>query len=501
MEYQEQWSLSRYDADCTMNCVLVIYGRKLTLPPVLEPHVARVVLPELNENDFREILKYLIQPTEEEMQNDFFCKQLDEMSAWYAAQLAGFPENEVEAILRSILYASNRTEKLKKLFDKKLAEEIIRREKIRFLEVHGKLDLMPTKNTLEGLEPVQEWLRRHKDNISRISFDSDEDITKGILLLGLPGTGKSLLASCCANILELPLIRLDISNLLGQYVGNSETNMKQALEDLTVAGAPCVLWIDEIDKAYSGVGKEGGGSGVMNRLFGKMLTFMQEMNRTVFLVATANDISALPPELFRAGRFSQVFSLMLPTYEECVDILSSKLKRHLGEHNADHVRELIDICAGLKCWDNHKLCDNTDSTASRRFLTGADISQAALELTIELGHLPGQGSSCPKLEKEKLYAAMQTVSKQLRTTVDTHIPLTLERAAGSYIKVLEQCAIPANAKDSPICRENYQPNLVTKEESAEPQCLKKPEKFVTKYDEELFMHIGCAMDVQLRKRK
>lgn len=504
MEYQEQWSLSQYDVSYSMNSVLVIYGRKLTLPSVLEPHVARIVLSELKKEDFRKILQHLIQPTKEEMQDKYFCRNLDEMSAWYAAQLAGFPENEVVAILRSFLYAENRKEQQKNLFNKTLAERIIRNEKNRFLDVHGKLDCIPAKSNLAGLEPVQKWLKKRKKNVSRVSFDDDEDLTKGILLLGLPGTGKSLLASCCANILELPLIRLDISNLLGQYVGNSETNMRQALEDLTVAGAPCVLWIDEIDKAYSGVGKEGGGSGVMNRLFGKMLTFMQEMNRTVFLVATANDISALPPELFRSGRFSQVFSLMLPTYEECADIFRSKLKRHLGTLNADHARELFNICAGLKCWSKGKLCD-TDSEASRRFLTGADITQAALDLTIELNQLPGQGSSCPTIKKEQLYAAMQTVSEQLRTTVDTHIPLTLERAATSYIKVLEQCAVPANAEDAPICRKNYQPHLVTQKTSADrnapPQCLKMPETFASYYDQEMFAHIGRAMDTQLRKGK
>lgn len=499
LDYQVRWSLSRYENIDSTKSVMVIYGRELVLPSILEPHVARVTLPDLQKNDFVKILTDLIRPSEETLSDEYFKKSLDDIAAWYAAQLAGFPENKVAKILSSIRYAPDQMTQWKNLLSKSYAEPMIRREKNRVLDVHGKLEIREPAGDVVGLEPVKQWLKLHKENIRRVSFERDEDITKGILLLGLPGTGKSLLASCCAEILDLPLIRLDISRLLGQYVGNSESNMNQVLEDLTLAGAPCVLWIDEIEKAYSGLGGEGGGSGVMNRLFGKMLTFMQEMKRTVFMVATANDITALPPEFFRAGRFSQIFSLMLPTYEECVSILRSKLERHLGEKNADHARVLFDICTGLKN-------ENGEGSGEvQRFLTGAEIAEAAKEMTIVLDRLLGEGKDCPELTGEELYKAMQTVTGRLRTTVDTHIPLTLERTASSYIKVLEQGALPANAVDCPIRRENYQPHLVTQKApdgpKALPQCLKKINNFAYKYDEALFMQVGRAMDVQLRKGK
>lgn len=501
MDYQEQHRISWYCSKEPLASRIVIYGRKLSLPATLESQVARVELPELNKADFRIILKDLYKPSPEEKKTSGFTGILEKMAGWYADQLAGFPENEIRSILQELLYAETREEQQKQLFSETVAEKIIRREKNKRLNVHGKLDCLPTKNRVIGLEPVIQWLQKHKVNITRSSFASEEDITKGILLLGLPGTGKSLLANSCAAILNLPLIRLDISRLLGRYVGDSEKNMDQVLQDLTVAGAPCVLWIDELDKAYSGVGKESGGSSVMDRLFGKMLTFMQEMRRTVFLVATANDISALPPELFRSGRFSQIFSLMLPSYDECVAILNSKLEHHLGEDGSKTVRskDLMDICSGLKRWNGYSLVERSDSEAIR-FLTGADISLMAQEMCIELGLIPGGGDSKGRQDAE-IYAAMQRAVNRCRATVDSHIPLTLERAARSYHKVLEQGAISANAVNAPICKANYQPGNVSKSPSEDktPQCMKAPNSFPSDYDKQMYFLLGRAIDECIKK--
>ena len=168
--------------------------------------------------------------------------------------------------------------------------------------------------------------------------------------------------------MHLPLVKLDMSRILGGYVGDSEKGMREMLEDLKFA-APCVLWIDEVEKAMSGAnGKRGEGSGVMERLFGMLLTFMQENDRIVFSVTTANDISQLPPEFFRNGRFDQAFCVMMPEYSGCCRIMQGKLApymRSLGwlgpkeSVSAGYAREVFDACIGTK--------------ERPRFLTGADI--------------------------------------------------------------------------------------------------------------------------------
>lgn len=149
---------------------------------------------------------------------------------------------------------------------------------------------------------------------------------KGVLIVGMPGCGKSLAAKASAKLFEVPLLRLDIGKMFGKYVGESEENMRRALK-IAEAVSPCILWVDEIEKAFSGVGDGGGGNSVTTRLFGNFLTWMQDKESTVFVVATANDISKLPPEFLRKGRFDELFSVDLPNAEERRNIFEIHLKR------------------------------------------------------------------------------------------------------------------------------------------------------------------------------
>ena len=501
MDFQERHRKNVYSSrNCLLGSRVVIYGRKLKLPDVLESHVARIDIPSLYPEDFSTMLESVYGNTNQDKKNKAFQKTRDDMAGWYANQLAGFQEHEVRDLLQGISYGKDPQ---KRLFDKAIAEAVIRKAKNSRLKAHDKLECIDVTAEVSGLESVTEWIGSHKSNIIRTGFSREEDITKGLLLLGLPGTGKSLLAKKCARLLGLPLIKLDISRLLGKYVGESEANMDQMLEDLTVAGAPCVLWIDEIDKAFSGVGQGGGdGSAVMDRLFGKLLTFMQEMSRPVFLVTTANDISKLPPELFRSGRFSQLFSLMLPSYKECVKIMRAKLEHHLGVDAVDgNLPEvMMDFCCGLKRWKDGRLVDTKDWKAVR-FLTGADISEMAKEMCVHLGILPGNGNSM-RFKREVLYDAMQKAANGRRTSVDPRFPMTLQRAAESYCKALEQGTVSANDPGTPGDAKLYQPGEVKKDAGKnpeDPQCLRKPDKFAAVYDEALYRRIGLAMDAYIRK--
>ncbi|ACC85113.1 AAA family ATPase [Nostoc punctiforme] len=187
-----------------------------------------------------------------------------------------------------------------------------------------------------GLDLLREWLMRRRRLFTQEARSLSLPQPKGLLLAGPPGTGKTSVAKNIANILNLPLLQLDIASLLGSLVGESEGNVRRALKTAE-AIAPCILWVDEIEKALSGTGDT---SGVSQRILGNILTFMSESTSGVFVVATCNDPSALPSELKRKGRFDENFFVDLPTEPERVQILGIHLQR-FGIHLESEYLEAI----------------------------------------------------------------------------------------------------------------------------------------------------------------
>ncbi|MCC5633483.1 AAA family ATPase [Nostoc sphaeroides CHAB 2801] len=189
-----------------------------------------------------------------------------------------------------------------------------------------------------GLDLLREWLTRRRRLFTQEARSLSLPQPKGVLLAGPPGTGKSHCAKNIASILNLPLLQLDIASLLGSLVGESEGNVKRALKTAS-AIAPCVLFIDEVEKALSG---QGDTSGVSQRILGTLLTFMAECTSGVFIVATCNDPSALPSEFKRKGRFDESFFVDLPTEPERVQILAIHLQR-FGIHLESEYLEAISL--------------------------------------------------------------------------------------------------------------------------------------------------------------
>ena len=146
------------------------------------------------------------------------------------------------------------------------------------------------------------------------------------MIAGMPGCGKSLCAKASAQMLNVPLLRMDMGRLMGKYVGESEANMHKAIA-MAEAIAPCVLWIDELEKVFTGIGSEGNGTEVTTRLFGIFLTWLQEKENLVFVVATANNITKMPPEILRKGRFDEIFYIDLPNEVERKSILQIHIAR------------------------------------------------------------------------------------------------------------------------------------------------------------------------------
>lgn len=207
-----------------------------------------------------------------------------------------------------------------------------------------------------GLGSITHWLQERK-----CVFDDTElarcqhmDIPNGVLVSGIPGSGKSLMAKTASTILGLPLVSLDMGALLGGVMGESEHNMINALA-MAERMAPCVLWIDEIEKAFSGSSQSSSASdgGVGRRMFGKFLTWMQEKSAACFVFATSNDITCLPPELFRSERFDRKFFTFMPMAEECAQIFAANIKAQ----NIDYSRELDSMPARMKSMQAKQLFD------------------------------------------------------------------------------------------------------------------------------------------------
>lgn len=198
-----------------------------------------------------------------------------------------------------------------------------------------------------GLDSLKEWIAKRGEAFSEKARKRGIPSPKGVLLLGVQGCGKSLTARAVARMLSFPLIRLDVSTLLSAGQGQSEKNMRNVLS-LTEMISPAVLWIDEVEKGFSGVDAEGGaGDTTMIRLMGAFLTWMQEKPAPVFVVATANSVTSLPPEMLRRGRFDELFFVDLPNYHERKDIFGIHLTKRLIKPEQFDLGRLADMTEGF----------------------------------------------------------------------------------------------------------------------------------------------------------
>ena len=246
------------------------------------------------------------------------------------SDVKGFTANR---IIRSALgLTSNQAQRVfsKAIVSEGLLDErdikLITDEKKEIIRESGALEYYSPRETISdvgGLDVMKKWLSMRESAFSDKAEKYGLPTPKGIALVGVPGTGKSLTAKMVASLWGLPLIRLDVGALFGEYVGTSEHNARRALQ-LSETVSPCIMWIDEIEKSLS---TGSGDSGTSMRVLATILSWMQEKTKPVFVVATANNISLLPPELFRRGRFDEIFFLDLPTSVEREEIFRVHIKK------------------------------------------------------------------------------------------------------------------------------------------------------------------------------
>jgi len=182
-----------------------------------------------------------------------------------------------------------------------------------------------------GLRRLKFWLEQRRESLSDEAIKFGLEPPRGVLMLGVQGAGKSLAAKAVATAWQRPLLRMDVGALYDKYIGESERRLREALRQAEQM-APIVLWIDEIEKAFASAASQSSDGGLSKRMFGTLLTWMQERTAPVFLIATANDIEALPPELLRKGRFDEIFFVDLPDLDARRAIFQIHLNRR--KHDA-----------------------------------------------------------------------------------------------------------------------------------------------------------------------
>lgn len=254
-----------------------------------------------------------------------------------ASILAGVTKVEAENVIAALI-ANN------KIVKEDMDEVRLAKNRL-FSEISGleKIDVSPSAADVGGLSGLRSWLDEKKQLLQQEKREmlrqKGLQPPRGILLVGVPGCGKSLSAKSIAANWKLPLYRLDFATVQGSYVGQSEQQLKEALataENLS----PCILWIDEIEKGLSGAGSSNDG-GVSTRMVGQFLFWLQESKKMVFVVATANDVSMLPSELLRRGRFDELFFVDLPTVNERKDIISLYMKKYLSYTMTDELMDKV----------------------------------------------------------------------------------------------------------------------------------------------------------------
>lgn len=329
--------LARMINQGVVEATIIIVSSVLVIPKDIEKYVTILEMDYLNTEEIKAVIHSFVKERQTHQVEACLVEE-------FALAFKGLTEFEILNLL-ALSYADDgelTRKDLRLIFDQK--QQMIKKA--------GILEMIPLKETIDdigGLENLKAWFIK-KAKVYKNTNNAKKygvDMPKGVLITGVPGCGKSLNAKAAANLFEVPLLRLDMGRLMGKYVGESEGNLRSAIA-LAEAISPCVLWIDELEKAFAGIGGSGGGAEVTTRLFGNFLTWMQEKESPTFVVATANDITQLPPELLRKGRFDEIFYVGLPNKEEREKIFNIHIrKRRPQDLKNIRVKDLVSITEGF----------------------------------------------------------------------------------------------------------------------------------------------------------
>ncbi len=296
---------------------IAIVSPRLNLPPELEKEVTLIDIPLPSTNELLFLLQSVCATLQKKDPKLVQLTSADIQIMVKAAQ--GLTLSEAENVFAKAVVRDA-------VLDQRDIDLVLR-EKEQIIRKSGILEFFPSQSKMQdvgGLDRLKEWLKIRGKAFTSEAAKFGLPIPKGVLLLGVPGCGKSLTAKAIANYWRMPLLRMDLGRIFSGLVGSSEENMRKAIK-VAESIAPAILWIDEIEKGLSGNSNGNSDSGTAARVFGTLLTWMQEKEANVFVVATANSISSLPPELLRRGRFDEIFFTDLPSPTGRKEILSIHL--------------------------------------------------------------------------------------------------------------------------------------------------------------------------------
>ncbi|MBI4658919.1 MAG: AAA family ATPase [Verrucomicrobia bacterium] len=334
-----------------------------------------------------------------------------------AAILAGISRIEAENVIATLL--------AKGAIKKSDLGELVHAKDRIFSDISGieRVKLNGFDLSVGGLAGLKAWLERERPLLTADLRERGIRPPRGCLLVGVPGCGKSLSAKAISASWNLPLYRLDLANIHGQYLGQSEGRLKDALASADHV-APCVLWIDEIEKGLAGATQGAGDGGTSTRLVGHFLFWLQEARSRVFVVATANDVSRLPPELLRRGRFDELFFVDLPTPSERKEIIGIYVKRGLKRVIEDDVmNDLVQLSEGF---------------------AGCDLESAVREVVKE-AFLKGDSAITPGLFRSS-FQNVVPLSKTNPEKIEEIRAWGRDRAVPASGQPIEQTGVPSKGR-------------------------------------------------------
>jgi len=453
------------------SCIL-LYGDVSLLPEDLLPYTEIIEEPYPDSDEIRDtLLKMASFLTDEAVIRDI------------TLELAGFSRHKLRTLLRGMINSGILPD------PEQRKKEILEMKKQFLLQTGDLLTLeLPPKEELElgGMEAYRQWIEGTRDEHGNIltagisqrladplTFTLERGIPamKGVLLCGVPGCGKSEAARVLHQLLNrsfgMPMVKMSVSKLMGGIVGESERRMRTALKQAD-AMAPCILFIDEIDKGFSGAGTSADSdSGAFKRMFGDLLSWMQRNDKGCFIFATANDISQLPPEFFRSGRFDALYSVFLPTQKECLDIFRVHMERaderrkKKAEEIGRNPDELVPLFQKGEdgCSSNfilHPVMDAFvyDSSGQKRknirFVSGADIEKIVKDA---LAIVPLSGNSNGLITPEAWREALLQVINSPTLNTQGGSIAGLNAIAECYLRLLRGNFIPVSSERQTLLKQ------------------------------------------------
>jgi ATP-dependent 26S proteasome regulatory subunit len=370
------------------NCLIVSPG--VNIPVELEKEVTVLDFPLPDRDEIRDLVQRVMQ-------------RLGETNVVRIGKDGALTEALVDAALGLTLAEIESCLARSIVEDKKLDIDDVRnitRQKQLIIRKNGLLEFYDTKelgvDQIGGLDVLKDWLKTRELAFSRAGQEYGIATPKGVLLTGVPGCGKSLAAKCVAASWHLPLIRLDVGKIYSRWIGSSEENVRSAIAT-TESVAPCVLWIDEIEKAMPRLEGHVGDSGVSMRVFASFLTWLQEKTAPVFVFATANQINMLPPEALRKGRFDEIFFVDLPLDSERREIIDIHIRKINRVPRDFDIEELVRLSGEESLGDGIRF-------------SGAEIESWVNEALIHSFYRAQQTNEGPRLLMEDFRAVVGRIS-------------------------------------------------------------------------------------------